>query len=459
MRCVKFTLPLFLIAACGGTTAAMNPPTVSSTVPANSGMAVAVNLPITATFSRVMDPTTLSPTTFLLKQGSTVVPGAVTCFGTTATLKPTSALAPNTSFTATITVGSKDTTGLALAADHSWTFTTVAADAAPTVSGTSPPNAAADVSSRQQLSATFNQAMDATTLTASTFTVLQGSTVVTGLVSYQATSNTVTFAPTAQLGASLPYTATISTGAKNASGRALATAFSWSFTTRAAGSTTLPVNLGTAGQYVILGETKIDTVPTSAITGNIGLSPYAASFITGFSLTANSTRTFSTSAQVTGKVFAADYTSPTSSDLTAAIGDMGTAFTDAAGRAPEVTELGAGNIGGMTLAPGVYKWGTGLLIPTDVHLTGSATDVWIFQIAQDLNMSSATKIILGGGALAKNVFWQVSGLTVLGTTAHFEGIILCQTGITLQTGASINGRLLAQSAVNIDSSTIVEPAP
>ncbi len=219
-----------------------------------------------------------------------------------------------------------------------------------------------------------------------------------------------------------------------------------------------PVSLGSASQFVILAKSGIDTVPASAITGNLGLSPAAASYITGFSLTADSTNEFSTSPQVTGKVYAADYTSPTPSNMTTAISDMELAFTDAAGRAPDVTELGAGNIGGMTLAPGVYKWSTGVLIPTDVTLNGSATDIWIFEIAQDLTMASATNVILTGGAVAKNVMWQVSGAVDLGTTAHFAGVILCQTAITLRTGASVNGRLLAQTAVNIDGSTVVEPA-
>jgi hypothetical protein len=224
-------------------------------------------------------------------------------------------------------------------------------------------------------------------------------------------------------------------------------------------ASTLAVNLRTAGDYAILAKSGISTVPTSAITGNLGVSPNAAASITGFSLTADSTNVFSISPQVTGKIFAADYTAPTPSNLTAAIGDMELAFTDAAGRAPNVTELGAGNIGGMTLASGVYNWGTGLLIPTDVTLAGNATDVWIFQVAQDLTMSSATHIFLTGGAMAKNVFWQVAGLVDLGTTAHFEGVILTQTSVALRTGASIKGRLLAQTAVTIDSSAVVEPAP
>ncbi len=217
------------------------------------------------------------------------------------------------------------------------------------------------------------------------------------------------------------------------------------------------VNLGTASTFAMLAQTGVATVPTSAVTGNVGVSPAAATYITGFSLTADSTSVFSTSPQVTGKVYAADYAAPTPSNLTTAISDMQLAFTDAAGRAPDVTELGAGSIGGMTLTPGVYKWGTGLLVPTDVTLNGSATDVWIFQIAQDLTVSSGAKILLTGGAVPGNVFWQVAGLAALGTTAHLEGTLLGQTSITLQTGASIKGRLLAQTAVSIDGSAVVQP--
>lgn len=221
----------------------------------------------------------------------------------------------------------------------------------------------------------------------------------------------------------------------------------------------LPVSLGTAGDFAILAKSGISSVPTSAITGDLGLSPAAATLITGFSLTMDSDNEFSTSPQVTGMVYASDYAPPTPSALTTAVGDMELAFTDAAGRAPNVTELGAGNIGGMDLAPGVYKWGTGLLIPTDVTLTGSATEVWIFQIAGDLTMSSGARVSLAGGALPKNVFWQVAGSVDLGTTAHCEGVILSQTSINLRTGASINGRLLAQTSVDIDGSAVVQPTP
>ena len=218
------------------------------------------------------------------------------------------------------------------------------------------------------------------------------------------------------------------------------------------------VNLRSAGNYVILAKAGVSTVPPSVITGDLGVSPIAATAATGFSLIANASNVFSTSAQVTGRIYAADYAVPTPSNLTTAIGDMQTAFTDAASRAPKATELGAGNIGGMTLTPGVYKWGTGLLIPTNVTLSGSSTDVWIFQIAQNLTVASATKILLKGGALPKNIFWQVSGLVDVGTTAHLEGIVLTQTAIALHTGASINGRLFAQTAVTLDSSTVAQPA-
>jgi hypothetical protein len=218
-----------------------------------------------------------------------------------------------------------------------------------------------------------------------------------------------------------------------------------------------PVDLGEAGEFAILAKSGISTVPTSAVTGDVGVSPAAATYLTGFSLTMDLTDTFSTSPQVTGNLYASDYAAPTPEILTAAIGDMELAFTDAAGRAPDVTELGAGNISGMTLEPGVYAWGTSLGISTDIWLEGTETDVWIFQIAGDLTLSSGVQVVLTGGARPENVFWQVAGLVELGTTAHGEGIVMTQTSITLRTGASIDGRLLAQTAVDLDSSTVVEP--
>jgi len=215
-----------------------------------------------------------------------------------------------------------------------------------------------------------------------------------------------------------------------------------------------PVDLGTAGNFAILAKTGISTTGTTAIVGDIGVSPVAATGITGFGLILDASGTFSTSSLVTGKVYAADYAPPTPAHLTTAVGDMETAYTDAAGRAAGVTELGAGNIGGMTLAPAVYSWSTGVTIPTDVTLSGGPTDVWIFQIARTLGISAATKVILSGGAQAKHIFWQVAGQTTLGTTSQFKGIILDQTAIVMNTSATLEGRALAQTAVTLDSNTL-----
>ena len=155
----------------------------------------------------------------------------------------------------------------------------------------------------------------------------------------------------------------------------------------------------------------------------------------------------------------ANFAAPTPSNLTTAVSDMELAFTDAAGRAPDFTEVGAGNIGGLTLPPGVYKWGTGVSIPTDVTLAGSATDVWIFQVAGTLVMSGSKNVTLAGAALPKNVFWQVSGLVDIGSSARFAGVVLTKTAVTVKTGATVNGRLLAQTAVSLQKATVTQPAP
>lgn len=214
------------------------------------------------------------------------------------------------------------------------------------------------------------------------------------------------------------------------------------------------VNLGSAGNFVILAKTGISTTGATSVMGDMGLSPAAASYITGFALSLPAAGAFSTSALVTGNIYAPGYADPTPANLTTAVLDMQTAYTDAMGRASTVTELGAGNIGGLTLAPGVYKWGTGVTIPTDVTLSGNANDVWIFQIAQNLDISSATKVVLSGGAKAGNIFWAVAGQTTVGTTSVFNGNILDQTAIVLNTGAVLNGRALAQTAVTLDANAV-----
>ena len=212
------------------------------------------------------------------------------------------------------------------------------------------------------------------------------------------------------------------------------------------------VDLGVAGNFVILSKSGITDVSPSAVTGNIGSSP-----ITGAAILVPCT-------EVTGSIYSVDAAGPlpcritSASMLTTAVSNMETAYTDAAGRTnPDFLNLGAGNIGGKTLTPGLYKWTSGVIIPTNMVISGGTNDVWIFQIAGTLTMSSSVNITLRGGAQAKNIFWQTSGDVTLGTTSHFEGIILGQTGINLQTGASINGRMLAQTAVTLQMNAVTQP--
>ncbi len=328
----------------------------------------------------------------------------------------------------------------------------------PTVILTNPLNNATKVARNQKVEVTFSESMNAATINTTTFILYQGTTPVTGTVAYAATI--ATFTPTASLSSNVVYSATITTGVKDISGNALGASKEFSFTTggTSAGGTPLEaVALGDAGDFVILAETAITNVPTSAITGDVGLSPAATSYIDdGFALV-NATG-YATSAQVTGKIYAADMAAPAGDNLTVAVNNMLTAYNDAAGRPfPDFFELTTGNIGGLILTPGLYKWTNNVTIPTDVVISGSSTDVWIFQVAGNLTMSSAKSITLQGGALPKNIYWQVAGEATIGTTAHFEGTILSMTGITLQTGASVNGRLLAQTAVILDSNVVNKP--
>lgn len=228
-----------------------------------------------------------------------------------------------------------------------------------------------------------------------------------------------------------------------------------------------PVALGSssdltaAGAYVVLAKTGITNVTGSSITGgHVALSPAAASFITGFSIVADPTNVFSTSASVAapGRIYASDYAAPTPTNLTTAILDMEAAYSDAAGRTnPDSLDLNGGDLGGQTLAPGLYTFGTGVTIPADLTLSGGANDTWIFQVANDLDLSSATSIMLSGGAQARNVTWVVAGAVTIHADAHFEGVILCATAITMQTGASLRGRALAQTLVALDDNAITAP--
>ncbi len=215
------------------------------------------------------------------------------------------------------------------------------------------------------------------------------------------------------------------------------------------------VNLGTSGNFVILAKTGITNTGNTSIVGDIGVSPNNATSITGFGLIADASNEFATSSLITGKVYAANYAAPTPAKMTAAVSDMQTAYTNAAGRSPDYTELYTGNLTGKTLTTGVYKWSTGVLVSAGgFTISGSPTDIFIFEIAQNLTLANGATITLSGGVQSSNIFWQVAGQAVLGTTSSFRGIILCQTMINIQTGAAFDGKALAQSAVTLDGNSI-----
>jgi hypothetical protein len=436
-------------------------PKLSATFPVDRATGAALNKVVSALFSEGMDPATVNATTFTLMQGTTPVAGSVSCAGTGTTFTPAADLAANSLYSATITTAARDLAGNALEHDVVWSFTTGAAadTVAPTVTSHTPADQANDVAMNKSVSAVFSEAMNPATVSAA-FSLKQGATPVAGAITYAGT--TATFTPAALLAPSTLYIATISTGARDFAGNALAKSTVFSFTTnQTIAKGQAPVSLGMAGNYVILAKTGVSTVPTSAITGDVGVSPVAASYLTGFALSADASNVFSSSTQVTGKLFAADYAGPTPSNLTTAVSSMETAYTDAAGRpTPDFIELNSGEIGGRTLVPGLYKWGSDVLISSDVTLSGGPNDVWIFQIAGGIFQANATRVTVTGGAQAKNIIWQVAGGAgvALGTTAHFEGIVLAKTAITLNTGASVNGRLLSQTAVTLKSNTVTQPA-
>jgi hypothetical protein len=439
-------------------------PTVLSAVPANAAASVTLEGNLTATFSEAMNAATISATTFTLAgPGADTVAGVVTLSddGLTATFNPASNLAGSTLFTATITAGAQDLAGNALASNHVWTFTTGATPdtTPPTVSSTVPAASATGVAIGSDLTATFSEAMIPGTLSATTFTLAgPGATEVAGVVSY--TGTTATFNPSSDLAGSTVYTATITTGAQDLAGNALASNHVWTFTTAAV----LPLGpsavlLGSAGNYVILAKTAISATVGTAITGDLGISPAAQTFITCFDLVEDSTNTFALSSLVTGKIYASTDSAPTPTILTTAVSDMETAYTDAAGRVtPDFTNLMAGDISGQTLVPGLYTWSTSLQATSGFTISGAANDVWIFQVAGDLTIGNGVIVTLGGSAQTKNIFWQVAGQTSLGTTADFKGVVLCKTQIVVQTGATVNGRLLAQTQVTMDANAVTEPA-
>jgi hypothetical protein len=417
-----------------------------SVTPPNGSAGICPNTVVAATFPQAMDPTTINATTFTLTgPGATPVTGTITPDGTNKifTFTPSASLALSTLYTATITTGAKDPSGNALAANYVWTFTTAAAACAPppppTVISVTPLNGAAGVCPNTVITATFSEAMNPVTINTTTFTVAPG---VTGVVTLDGTGKIAAFTPSSNLALSTTYTATITTGAQDLSGIALASNYPWSFTT-ATLACQPPVPLGSAATFEVLaGSTVTNTGPTIITGGDLGLSPGSA--VTGFP-----PGTLTPPAVM-------HVTDPTAAQAQL---DLTAAYLYAAGL-PGGAVL-PGDMSGLTFTPGLYtNASTVMLTAGNVTLDaqGNANAVFIFQVGSALTTIGSTQVVLAGGAQAKNVFWQVSSSATLGTNSIFQGTILSLQAITLDTGATLIGRALARNAaVTLDSSTVTAP--
>ncbi len=230
----------------------------------------------------------------------------------------------------------------------------------------------------------------------------------------------------------------------------------------------LAVDLKDCGKYAILAKTGITTVPASVITGDIAVSPITYAAMPGFSFLPPQDQTLS--AQITGQAFAANYGGTVATALTIAVGDMQTAYTDAAGHHNEDasrTNLGGGTLGGdfggltAPLTVGVYTFGSGVIIADTIYFDGNydPNSVFIIQMTGSLVHSANIDVSLVNGAVAKNIFWQIAGNVEVGAGAHLEGIFLVKTELTFITDSSLTGRVLTQTACNLQSATITQPAP
>jgi len=423
-------------------------PSVISETPPNGAVGVCPSTAVTATFSEAMNPATINTTTFTLTAGTppVAVAGVVTYAASTATFTPSSALAVSTLYTATITTGAQDTFGNPLVSNFVWSFTTASAACAPTVISVAPPNAATGICQNTLVVATFSEAMNPATINTTTFTLTgPGTTPVAGAVTYDASSDAATFTPTNPLELDTLYTATITTGAQDLGGDSLASDKVWTFTTAATACTTAPtVPLGSACGFGILGGSTVTNSsvvgPTNThVTGDVGVSPGTA--ITGFP-----------PGTLTGTLEAGDAAAAT------AQGDLTTAYNYAAA-APGGAVLPA-DIGGETLVPGVYKTTSAQpSLGITGNLTLSGNGVYIFQIVSTLTTAANNSdVILSGGAQSGNVFWQVGSSATLGTSTTFEGIIMAQASISLDTDATLDGSALARTgAVTLLSNKVNVP--
>jgi hypothetical protein len=428
-------------------------PSVTSTDPVNTSTGVVTGKQVSANFSKAMDAATINATTFTLKQGSTAIAGAVSYAGTTALFVPTSLLGNNLIYDATITVGAKDTTGLPITADYKWSFTTGTSPSGPAVVATDPLANATNVAIAKQVSAVFNKSMDPATITASTFTLKEGANLVAGSVSYA--GNTATFAPTNPLAANTKYDATVTSGAKDTTGIALAANFPWSFTTEASPPPPLAINLGLASTFGLASQAGLTSTGVTVVNGDVALYPLAtcsdATGNAGASQTCLS-KTYSspTGMTVNGSIYwAAD---PFDNGQTAhqVTNGLNTAWVQGKNKIDNAGTIAGDEMNLKTFNAGVYhnaNLGLAAGGTATLDAQNDANAVFIFKVDSTFVDSGTlllpSKIVLVNGAQARNV-WFVTGLdATIGSGTTFNGNILAGRTVTVKDGSKVLGRVLA----------------
>jgi len=427
-------------------------PMVVSTDPANNAVDVVLNKIVSANFNMLMNHSTINATTFTLKQGTTLVTGIVTYVGQTAYFDASSPLLAGTEYTATITTGVKNSQGTSLSANNEWKFTT-GTILAPRVIATDPADNATGVALDKIITANFSMPMDFTTINDTSFTLKNGTISLNGVLSYLGT--TLTFIPDSPLLEGITYTATITTDAKDVAGIPLANSYVWEFRTLSSFVGTF-VDLGSVERFgIIAGVGVSNNAGFSEIRNmDVGIYPGVRTSVTGFP----------PAIIVGGAIYASDDIDPpgVAAMLLQAKDDLTKAYLFAEGASSPAPATVAGDQGGKTLAPGIYKSTSTLLIESgDLTLDaqGDANAVWIFQIASDFTTvgGAGGNVILSGGAQAKNIFWQVGRSATLGDYTTFKGNILALTSITMNAYATAQGRMLARNgAVVMTHTNIIE---